>query len=781
MPTPQEYLLSFDFTSFTSQFNILNRSYTDFGETIHKLTSQVSTDLKGIQEQADNLFQTFSSLGMVSENNFSSFERHLKQTSTYLDDYQKKSSEISQRLKDISNTDISKLSGALGGGQTLQDRLSDIGDRGDAVGEESTKKGAKEFVDQIERVEKKTEDLQNTLKKLTDDVNKVFADLWKIVEKEAKGARDKAKGVFSEITGGMLSGGGLIGMSLGLVLLGEREKQRKGAEAGEMRNVFEAGTAGITGKSQLAAAEWLSSFQERASHLYGIGKEEIQSVAKQFVDAGYVMTDSMGKFDNSLGEVGHNVITTTIGLDKLYNMATGTSAQNVNSLVTDFGESLSGASKKYMELAFAAQRSGMGVEKFINSVMSGSQALSQYGVEMTDIKDVMQSLQRYYKDMGLDKQAAGGQASAALQGLSIGGGSEQARLLLAQRMFPELPILEAKMKYEAGAERIAKGEDVGFFKQDLKNKVAILMEQTGGDKALANLRAQELGWFPNTTTFMAVWDLVKSGKIDQEDEVSKKELDKQMGALKDAYKTEGQQLTEIKKGQYELLQGLSTIGGGIMKILSGLVGVLVTGFHWLITLPDRLMMSSDDREKADKKISDAWAAATSAAKEGIFDIIGKPGSDNWGGLGQTGEALKGLFGPMFEGAKPAFDLVKSDVSGKIDQFAEEIAEFSVNQRRQEEVLMAMVDSLQSIAPALAKIPGGDAYGVAMNRLQLALQADYIRRTSQGGTKERTTRAKQFIENKVKRSPDKYYIKSIIPAEHIVSSASMYNGYYHGTR
>lgn len=669
MPTPQDYILTFDFQSFTSQFSILQRSFTDFGEMIHRMADLVSEDLKGIQQQANEVFQTLSNEGLASDAGFSSFERHLKQTSAYLEDYQKKSSEISQKLKDISNTDLSKITTAVNAPQTLENKLSDIGDRGNAVGEQDAKSGSAEIKKQIAEVEKRTDDLRKNLEETNTKVSGFFDDLWKITEKEARNVKEKSKGLFSELTQGMFSGGGLIGMSLGFILMGYRDRQRKQAEKGEMLNVFEAGTAGVHGVAQKEAVTHFAKFQEKASHLYGIGKDEIQGLTKQFVDAGYIMTSKLGNFKNNLGEVGENAVQLTLGIDKLYNMATGTSATNVNRLVSDFGESLSDASQKYMELSFAAQRSGMGVEKFINSVMSGSQALSQYGVEMTDIKDIMQQLQRYYRDMGLDKQAAGGFAAEALKGAVGGTGGTGFQLLLAQRLFPGLSPLEAKMKMEAGQERLAKGEDVDFFKIYMKEKVNLLSEYAHGDKALAAQFAKEQGLFTDTNSFLAMWNLVKSGKIDSKEEADKREVDKQMKALKDSYITEGKALSDLQKSQYNLLQGLSNIGQGIMKILSGLLATLITGFHWLVTLPDRLSMSDKDREAADEKIDAAFKSAWGAIKGGWGDIFGKD-KDEWGGVGQVAGALGQMFEPMKKGLDPALALVSEDAKKAAARFGE---------------------------------------------------------------------------------------------------------------
>jgi hypothetical protein len=760
MATPQDYILSFDLQSFTSQFSILQRSYTDFGETLHKMSSQVSADLKGIQEQAGALFQTLSSLGMVSETGFSSFERHLKQTSTYLDDYQKKSSEISQRLKDISSTDISKISGAVGAMAAPEDKLADIGDKGTAVGETDVKKESEDVNKKLEEFEKKIGALEENIKKKMEEF---FKNIWGVIEKEGKQAKAKAGSIFSELTGGMLAGGGMVGMALGFMLLGKKEEYRKSAEAGEMLNVFEAGTAGTQEKAQKEAVKWASGFQEKAAKLYGIGREETQAVVKSMIDAGYEVTSKLGQFDNKLGEVGTNVMTTTLGLDKLYNMATGTSATNVNKLVADYGDKLSDATKKYVELSFAAQRSGMGVEKFVNSVMAGSQALSQYGIEMTDIKDVMQQLHKYYKDMGLSDQAAGAQAARSLQGVTAGVGSGGALAMLAKEMHPDLGAIEAMQKVEQGAQRIAAGEDIGYFKDLMKAKVKIASNMSRGDKVLGIEFLKGAGYFPDTQSASAAWDLVMSGKIDSREGVDQAEVGKQMHALKDAFITEGQQLSLLQKQQYNLMQGLATVGQGLIKILSGILGALVTGFYWLYSLPSRLSMEPAEREKADEAFKAAWEAQKESFSSGLGDV--------WEGGGKAKDALGSIFGDMFKSMVPAVDLIKSGVGGNVDKLMQEVAELAVKQEAQDRVIITLLDDLSSLSPAIRE---------GLSGVRTLMAADYAMQTAKGTTTKRKSAAAKVVKGEVRRraAMDKAKRESVVglvSGEKAEAMRAMYEG------
>jgi len=642
MPTPEEYLLTFDFTSFTSQFTNLNKSFTDFGETIHKIAGQVSVDMKGLQDQANTLFTTLSNMGMLSDTGFKSFEKHMKETSGYLEEYQKKSSEISQKLKDISNTDISKLAQAAGGDApgTVHERTEDVlpgGVKGsDAeVGEEVEKQKTKleELMEKMDAVDKKFEGLDKKLEKM-------FEHIWDKVKKEMAQAKSKAQSIFSQLTGGLLAGG-IFSMALGSILLGYKEKDRKVAETGEMLNVFEAGTSDFFAKSTKHASNWFSSFQEKAQWYYGIGRQEVQSTIKTMIDAGYTTDQIMDRFDKKLGEVGRNVVTLSLGLDKHFNLATGTAAQHVNDLVTNYGDTLEDAADKYVKLSFAAQRSGMGVSKFVDAVMSGSQALTQYGIDLNDVAQVMGTLQKHYKDMGLDKQYAGAQAAGALGGITqgIAGFGIGMQVEVAKRMFPKAAnALEARQQFLEGWSRVAKGEDKGFLIEAVQQAVGYASESTGGGRE-EKIHFLEQQGLTNQAATAAVDVAEKLEKGAQLQDLSNKE----MKALREAFLTEGKSVSELQKNQRDLIEGMSEIGMGILKILSGMLGTLILGFKWLVTLPARmLMMPGDEADKLDAQISAAFDVQFASMSTGLEEVKEGAGKVK----GAVGQIFSDAFGSL---------------------------------------------------------------------------------------------------------------------------------------
>ena len=300
-------------------------------------------------------------------------------------------------------------------------------------------------------------------------------------------------------------------------------------------------------------------------------------------------------------------------------------------------------------------------------------------------------------------------------------------------MHPDLGTIEAMQKVEQGAQRIAAGEDIGYFKEMMKAKVKIASNMSRGDKVLGIEALKGTGYFPDTQSASAAWDLVMSGKIDSREGVDQAEVGKQMHALKDAFITEGQQLSLLQKQQYNLMQGLATVGQGLIKILSGILGVLVTGFYWLYSLPSRLSMEPAEREKADEAIKAAWDAQMASFSSGLGDM--------WEGGGKAKDALGAIFGDMFKSLSPAIDLVKSGVGGNVDKLMQEVAELAVSQRRQTDVILTILDDLSNLSPAIRE---------ALSGARTMFGAAQVERTAAGTTTARKAAAGRYVKGEARR-------------------------------
>lgn len=421
--------------------------------------------------------------------------------------------------------------------------------------------------------------------------------------------------------------GHAAGGLFGLLLHGVMNRDRLNAEAGEVANIVSA--AG--GKAGGEATKFFAGFQEQAQHYFGMSRQEVQGTLKTFVDAGIGLETIMTKQSDSLGLAGKNVATLTLAVDKHFELASGTSARHVVSLMSDYGMEVGKAGDLYTKLAFAGQQSGMGTQNFINAVMQGSGTLRQFGVGVEGVATTLLKLQERYEQMGMPKQLAGTQASAALQGIAqgISSMSPSMQAYMGERMGMGTG-LDARMKYRDGLTRLSKGGDDDFMAGNMQQLYKMAMESSGGDKTRARYFLEQQGMgFEGAKGIVEVGEhLEKGGKL--------AELGvKRQQELKDAFKTEGQKQSDIQKNQYTIMQGMANVGEGLLKILTNFVG---EGIVFFKAMPI-LLMGTEDEKKAVFKMVDEFHKGMVVGAKQIFEG-GKGISKGVHGL------LKPIIGPL---------------------------------------------------------------------------------------------------------------------------------------
>lgn len=464
----------------------------------------------------------------------------------------------------------------------------------------------------------------------------------------------QAVGAIKNQVGGI--GTGMMGLAaslpiagglFGLLMYGITNRDRINAETGEIINIAVA----ASGKLSSSGSAFLGSFQQQAEHYFGINRQEVQSVLKVFVDAGMDINKVLSTQSGTLGLVGHDIMTLTLGIDKHFEMASGTSAQAVVSLVQDFNVSLDNAGSMYTKLAFAGSRSGMGTQNFINTVMQGAGALKQYGVSVENVAGVLVKLQERYESMGMPKQLAGQQASMSMSQITqgMGGMSSSMQAYFGERMGMGHG-LEARMKFRDGMERIGGGNADNQFMGDFVGQAyKSSMEAAGGDKTQARYMLEQQGFgFEGAKGIMEIGDKLASG-------VKLNELSlKEQKNLRDAFKTEGQKQSEIEKNKHTLMQGLGEIGEGVLQVVTNLVAYSILFYKSLPTL----IMGSDAEKKAMWEMSNKF-----------FESAGK-GFEKMIAGSKTGlVGMKGLLGPILDPMikairwSPKVDKQYSDLQG----------------------------------------------------------------------------------------------------------------------
>ena len=707
----EQYILSFDLSEINRQIAALQATYTSFTESFQKSAEiskdQLRTIQSSVKEISDSLDSSFTKMDMFYRNLY----RNLESTTDYFEKLEQYSNSFAENLKKVQGMDFKSLrSGAPD--DTAEERISAIAPQSekrfsmtmsisaetDELAEAALKKaeGAiKAAQKALKEVEESESRIMSTMKKITDKV-----------KKELSSGKDAAMGIARKGTMGVVGGGLLVGL-ISAMVLGVQESQRRGAERGEMLNVFEA-IGDMFEQNSKKAIGWFARFAEKAQFYFGIGRKEVQGVVKQMVDAGYKSGDIVDDFGKKITDVEANVATLSIGLDKHLNQATGTSMQNVIKLVTHYGDTLDTASDKYKRLAFEAQRSGMGVNKFIESVMSGSSALTQYGIEMEDVVEVMRKMQGYYESMGLKKQFAGEQAATAVKGISSGLANldEGTMAALAIRMFRSVGALDALQQFKEGAVRVAKGENQGFLITAAKELRQMAAELTGGDRA-TGIRFLEFSGLNNQQA-TALFDVAE--KLDQGVEIDGLR-NEESKALRKAFVTEGQQLTELQKTQRSLIYGLADMGRGLLKVLTGILGTIAVGIK---SIPQEIaaaiMMTKDTKrglamfeeieqkikEQADLVSSGADDIARGATRAGnavgnqFSDIVGAiksaAGFDPGGHFTRLGEALDEMGSTVDKlvESERARDLLWEQMNARINELVDKYIAVPLDLRTQDQ-------------------------------------------------------------------------------------------------
>ena len=435
---------------------------------------------------------------------------------------------------------------------------------------------------------------------------------------------------------GLMSGLPIAGGLFGLMLYGVTNRDRLNADAGEMSNVLLA--SGKRASSE--ALGYFSSFQEQAQKYLGMSKADVQGVVKTFVDAGISIDQIMTRQEGNLGMVTHDIATLSLAIDKHFELASGTSAKNIVTLITDFGMEVGKAGSLYEKLSFAGIQSGVGVQAFTQQVMQSASALKQYGVSVESVAGLFLKIQEHYESLGMPKQLAGNQASLAMgqitSGLANMSTGEQA--YLGERMGMGSG-LEARMRFREGMGRLTGGEggSTDFLENLLREKYTATMEATGGDKTQARYVLEQTGMGYEGAKLLSEIgdDLTKGLKLSS---LTKEQRD----GLRDAFMTEGQKQSELQKDQNRLMADMAKMGEGTLQVITNLAGWLIIYFK---TFPTLLLGTS--QEKAEIK---AVVAEFQTGMKHCLDTV-------WEGLKALGSDMETAMRPII---KPILDALEFD-------------------------------------------------------------------------------------------------------------------------
>jgi hypothetical protein len=361
---------------------------------------------------------------------------------------------------------------------------------------------------------------------------------------------------------GLLGSLPVVGGLFGLMLYGFKERDRMKAQLGELTNI----AIGAGAKGTEEGVSWLAGFQERSQNFYGISRQSIQGIFKTFTDAGMAVNDIFKQQSASLGEVGHDAVTMTLGMDRVFELGNGTTARNAAKIMSSYGVSLSSAIDSLVNIEFAASKAGFGVNTFLNWLMQSTMQVRNLGITTDQMADAALEMQRKMSEEGFSHSQTWAMQSVgeAAQGLANMGTGRQ--IWMAEEL--------GLGKGLAGRQNLMQG-----FQEDrpeLFAKAAGLyrkeaMQATGGDQDASLFYLERLGFgFQGAKAILHLGEMEEKGlKIEIASSADKK-------ALREAFQVEGKKKSSIGEMIRDATLGMAKIGQGILVMLSNFLGWIIT-------------------------------------------------------------------------------------------------------------------------------------------------------------------------------------------------------------
>jgi hypothetical protein len=395
---------------------------------------------------------------------------------------------------------------------------------------------------------------------------------------------NQVEGVTSGIMGKIAAlpvAGGLFG----LMAYGFVDRNRLDAQAAGLANILAAEGGALN--SDLTAS--LNAFTERGEKFLGISKSEIQSAVGAAVRAGAGTSEILRGGKTELGDVGENLITLTTALDKHYQVASGSTMDEVLQLWKGHGENISKATDQVLRLDAAAERAGAGIADFSQFAVKVSTDLANYGVSGIEVGAALIDVQHEYMGAGLSAQAAMSFAKAGMAEVAKGlqGLNRSVRIKLGEMVNPHLHGLEAGQKIQDSW-----SEEHGLEKT-LTGLNTLAEQQTSGSQGTASSEVKKRAWLEAIGLGFNGSELIVklAEKYHGHFELAKMTV-KEQDELKNTFTNQSKTMGEVYSGVKQMLQGMSNMGQGLMGMITNFVGLSIVTIRGLMTLDMLDVMST---------------------------------------------------------------------------------------------------------------------------------------------------------------------------------------------
>ncbi len=488
------------------------------------------------------------------------------------------------------------------------------------------------------------------------------------LQKDLSSVWGKIKGMASTVH--IPTPGNVLATILGVMAFGYMTKDRISKEAGEVTNIMVAATDSGVKSVVSKGTSYVSGLQEKFQKFYGIAKEETQGVASSFISGGIGIKDMLGKVEMGIKGVKDNYMTFSFAVDKMFEMAGGTTANRMVSMMADYGKTLDQARESTLKLMMAGKDSGIGTQQFAKNVEDAGTVLQKYGFDIDSVIDLSVSLQEGFEKMGVPRQFAGRQAALGLQQIAgaITGMSDDMAAFLGERMgYGE--GLEARQKMMEAYSRVAKGDSSEELMGMIGKIASVALDQTGGDKTRAGFMLEKMMGVNITgaKTILMVKEAIDKGDFKQ----AKKITEENMRTFKNAFEDEGKKQSQFQKHLNKILQGVSDMGQGLMSLVFDVAAYLILSFKFM-TLQFSSIFSKDTPEKKAEKLRAIIMLFSTIDKMKEHGKKMGEGFDKWAegmkesGMDLVGDALGGLkaawnldIGPALSGGSTLSSEAKS--------------------------------------------------------------------------------------------------------------------------
>ena len=319
--------------------------------------------------------------------------------------------------------------------------------------------------------------------------------------------------------------GNILKGTLLWMAFGFQNSQRLEALLGQSVDVLVPAFDSSVKKLVKSASTWLRDFSETMHQFYGMGKDEVFAVERVFISAGVGIGQSLEKVaDKSLGMVGQNLVSYSFALDKMFNLATGTSANSMVSFARSFGLSMTEAKDSVTKMYFMGREAGLGGEYFVSNLQKSSKALSDLGIAADSVSDFLFTLQSSLRAIGVPKHLAGREAAKGLQQISQGLSSMSTdwKVLLGEQLYGK-EGLAAKQEFEYGITRMV--ENPQDFESYISKIVDIVRERTSSKEQLLEVLQKAQGGLgfgiSGARSALRINEAVKGGKTYKSEDYKK--------------------------------------------------------------------------------------------------------------------------------------------------------------------------------------------------------------------------------------------------------------------